>query len=136
MVYKPPIVAITPSGEPMDPFTEQAQSDNYNNSPAIDMTRGGVFENGQEGIIAIDIQDGYDKFNDNVKNTFDSSQDLNITINEDVFTSNNESQAQAEGNGLFERFCSSTRPYRNRQKTGNSLMYRSSRCFRDVFSNS
>jgi hypothetical protein len=30
------------------------------------MTRGGVFENGQEGIIAIDIQDGYDKFNDNV----------------------------------------------------------------------
>jgi hypothetical protein len=73
----------------MDPFTEQAQSDNYNNSPAIDMTRG-VFENGQEGIIAIDIQDGYDKFNDNVKNTFDSSQDLNITINEDVFTSNNE----------------------------------------------
>jgi hypothetical protein len=24
-------------------------------------------ENGQEGIIAIDIQDGYDKFNDNVK---------------------------------------------------------------------
>jgi hypothetical protein len=28
----------------MDPFTEQAQSDNYNNSPAIDMTRGGVFE--------------------------------------------------------------------------------------------
>jgi hypothetical protein len=24
----------------MDPFTEQAQSDNYNNSPAIDMTRG------------------------------------------------------------------------------------------------
>jgi hypothetical protein len=31
----------------MDPFTEQ-QSDNYNNSPAIDMTRGGVFENGQE----------------------------------------------------------------------------------------
>jgi hypothetical protein len=51
----------------MDPFTEQAQSDNYNNSPAIDMTRGGVFENGQEGIIAIDIQDGYDKFNDNVK---------------------------------------------------------------------
>jgi hypothetical protein len=86
----------------MDPFTEQAQSDNYNNSPAIDMTRGGVFENGQEGIIAIDIQDGYDKFNDNVKN-FDSSQDLNITINEDVFTSNNESQAQAEGNGLFEK---------------------------------
>jgi hypothetical protein len=67
----------------MDPFTEQAQSDNYNNSPAIDMTRG-VFENGQEGIIAIDIQDGYDKFNDNVKNTFDSSQDL-ITISEDVF---------------------------------------------------
>jgi hypothetical protein len=62
----------------------------------------GVFENGQEGIIAIDIQDGYDKFNDNVKNTFDSSQDLNITINEDVFTSN-ESQAQAEGNGLFEK---------------------------------
>jgi hypothetical protein len=51
----------------MDPFTEQAQSNNYNNSPAIDMTRGGVFENGQEGIIAIDIQDGYDKFNDNVK---------------------------------------------------------------------
>jgi hypothetical protein len=44
----------------VDPFTEQAQSDNYNNSPAIDMTRG-VFENGQEGIIAIDIQDGYDK---------------------------------------------------------------------------
>jgi hypothetical protein len=42
-------------------------TDNYNNSPAIDMTRGGVFENGQEGIIAIDIQDGYDKFNDNVK---------------------------------------------------------------------
>jgi hypothetical protein len=79
------------------------------------MTRGGVFENGQEGIIAIDIQDGYDKFNDNVKNTFDSSQDLNITINEDVFTSNNESQAQAEGNGLFEKICSSTRPYRNRQ---------------------
>jgi hypothetical protein len=37
------------------------------------------------------------------KNTFDSSQDLNITINEDVFTSNNESQAQAEGNGLFEK---------------------------------
>jgi hypothetical protein len=91
-IQRPPIVAIT-SGEPMDPFTEQAQSDNYNNSPAIDMTRGGVFENGQEGIIAIDIQDGYDKFNDNVKNTFDSSQDLNITINEDVFTSNNESQA-------------------------------------------
>jgi hypothetical protein len=29
--------------------------------------QGGVFENGQEGIIAIDIQDGYDKFNDNVK---------------------------------------------------------------------
>jgi hypothetical protein len=65
------------------------------------MTRGGVFENGQEGIIAIDIQDGYDKFNDNV--IIDSSQDLNITINEDVFTSNNESQAQAEGNGLFEK---------------------------------
>jgi hypothetical protein len=43
------------------------------------MTRGGVFENGQEGIIAIDIQDGYDKFNDNVK-ILDSSQDLNITI--------------------------------------------------------
>jgi hypothetical protein len=42
-------------------------SQNNNNSPAIDMTRGGVFENGQEGIIAIDIQDGYDKFNDNVK---------------------------------------------------------------------
>jgi hypothetical protein len=55
--------------------------------PAIDMTRGGVFENGQEGIIAIDIQDGYDKFNDK-KNTFDSSQDLNITINEDVFNNN------------------------------------------------
>jgi hypothetical protein len=30
----------------MDPFTEQHQSDN--NSPAIDMTRGGVFENGQK----------------------------------------------------------------------------------------
>jgi hypothetical protein len=101
MVYRPPIVAITPSGEPMDPFTEHSQT--TTNSPAIDMTRGGVFENGQEGIIAIDIQDGYDKFNDNVKNTFDSSQDLNITINEDVFTSNNESQAQAEGNGLFEK---------------------------------
>jgi hypothetical protein len=56
-----------------------------------------------------------DKFNDNVKNTFDSSQDLNITINEDVFTSNNESQAQAEGNGLFEKIFVSTRPYRNRQ---------------------
>jgi hypothetical protein len=64
------------------------------------MTRGGVFENGQEGIIAIDIQDGYDKFNDNVKNTFDSSQDLNITINEDVFTL---IIKQAEGNGLFEK---------------------------------
>jgi hypothetical protein len=38
--------------------------------------------------------DGYDKFN---WHAFDSSQDLNITINEDVFTSNNESQAQAEG---------------------------------------
>jgi hypothetical protein len=36
----------------------------------------------EEGIIAIDIQDGYDKFNDNV---LDSSQDR-ITINEDVFT--------------------------------------------------
>jgi hypothetical protein len=51
----------------MDPFTEWHSQNNYNNSPAIDMTRGGVFENGQEGIIAIDIQDGYDKFNDNVK---------------------------------------------------------------------
>jgi hypothetical protein len=29
MYTRPPIVAITPSGEPMDPFTEQAQSDNY-----------------------------------------------------------------------------------------------------------
>jgi hypothetical protein len=36
------------------------------------MTRGGVFENGQEGIIAIDIQDGYDKFNDNVKTSYGS----------------------------------------------------------------
>jgi hypothetical protein len=27
-IQRPPIVAITPSGEPMDPFTEQAQSDN------------------------------------------------------------------------------------------------------------
>jgi hypothetical protein len=69
----------------MDPFTEQAQSDNYN-SPAIDMTRGGVFENGQEGIIAIDIQDGYDKFNDNVKILSTALKTLNITINEDVFT--------------------------------------------------
>jgi hypothetical protein len=44
MVYKrPPIVAIT-NGEPMDPFTEQTQSNNYNNSPAIDMTRGGVLK--------------------------------------------------------------------------------------------
>jgi hypothetical protein len=68
----------------MDPFTESTVRQLQ--QPAIDMTRGGVFENGQEGIIAIDIQDGYDKFNDNVKNTFDSSQDLNITINEDVFT--------------------------------------------------
>jgi hypothetical protein len=67
------------------------------------MTRGVYLKMDKEGIIAIDIQDGYDKFNDNVKNTFDSSQDLNITINEDVFTSNNESQAQAEGNGLFEK---------------------------------
>jgi hypothetical protein len=66
------------------------------------MTRGGVFENGQEGIIAIDIQDGYDKFNDNVK-YFRQLSRPNITINEDVFTSNNESQAQAEGNGLFEK---------------------------------
>jgi hypothetical protein len=49
----------------IDPFTERYQSDNYNNSSH--MTRGGVFENGQEGIIAIDIQDGYDKFNDNAK---------------------------------------------------------------------
>jgi hypothetical protein len=61
----------------MDPFTEQAQSDNYNNLP--DMTRGGVFENGQEGIIAIDIQDG-DKFNDNVK-YFRQLSRPNITIN-------------------------------------------------------
>jgi hypothetical protein len=83
----------------MDPFTEQAQSDNYNNSPAIDMTRG-VFENGQEGIIAIDIQDGYDKFNDNVKYFRQLSRPKHY-YNEDVFTSNNESQAQ--GNGLFEK---------------------------------
>jgi hypothetical protein len=49
----------------MDPFTEQnTVRQLQHNSPAIDMTRGGVFENGQEGIIAIDIQDGYDKFND------------------------------------------------------------------------
>jgi hypothetical protein len=82
------------------------------------MTRGGVFENGQEGIIAIDIQDGYDKFNDNVKNTFDSSQDLNITINEDVFTSNN---VKLRVMDCLKRFCSSTRPYRNRQNW-NSLM--------------
>jgi PAS domain-containing protein len=83
----------------MDPFTEQTVRQLQQFS--CNRWRS-VFENGQEGIIAIDIQDGYDKFNDNVKNTFDSSQDLNITINEDVFTSN-ESQAQAEGNGLFEK---------------------------------
>jgi hypothetical protein len=81
--------------------------------PAIDMTRGGVFENGQEGIIAIDIQDGYDKFNDNVKNTFDSSQDLNITINEDVFTLIMKVKLRVMD--CLKRFCSSTRPYRNRQ---------------------
>jgi hypothetical protein len=64
MVQRPPIV-VTPSGEPMIHLLSSTVN-NYNNSPAIDMTRG-VFENGQEGIIAIDIQDGYDKFNDNVK---------------------------------------------------------------------
>jgi hypothetical protein len=80
-----------------------------------------VFENGQEGIIAIDIQDGYDKFNDNRKNTFDSSQDLNITINEDVFTSNNESQAQA-GNGLFEKDFVAQPDLTEIGKNWNSLM--------------
>jgi hypothetical protein len=85
----------------MDPFEQAHQQLQQFSCNRYDQR--GVFENGQEGIIAIDIQDGYDKFNDNVKNTFDSSQDLNITINEDVFTSNNESQAQ-EGNGLFENF--------------------------------
>jgi hypothetical protein len=74
------------------------------------------FENGQEGIIAIDIQDGYDKFNDNVKNTFDSSQDLNITINEDVFTSNNEVKRKLRVMDCLKKRCSSTRPYTNRQK--------------------
>jgi hypothetical protein len=49
-IQRPPIVAITPSGEPMDPFTEQAQRQLQQS--CIDMTRGGVFENGQEGIIA------------------------------------------------------------------------------------
>jgi hypothetical protein len=78
------------------------------------MTRGGVFENGQEGIIAIDIQDGYDKFNDNVKNTFDSSQDLNITINEDVLLIM-KVKRKLRVMDCLKRFCSSTRPYRNRQ---------------------
>jgi hypothetical protein len=32
----------------MDPFTEQTVRQ-LQQSPAIDMTRGGVFENGQEG---------------------------------------------------------------------------------------
>jgi hypothetical protein len=36
-------------------------------SPAIDMTRGGVFEKWTRRNHIIDIQDGYDKFNDNVK---------------------------------------------------------------------
>jgi deoxycytidine triphosphate deaminase len=38
----------------MDPFTEQSEQ---LQQFSIDMTRGGVFENGQEGIIAIDIQE-------------------------------------------------------------------------------
>jgi hypothetical protein len=103
----------------MDPFTEQAQSEQLQFSCNRYDQR---CENGQEGIIAIDIQDGYDKFNDNVKNTFDSSQDLNITINEDVFTSNNESQAQAEGNGLFEKDFVAQPDLTEIGKTGNSLM--------------
>jgi hypothetical protein len=84
----------------MDPFTGSSTVNNYNNSPAIDMTRGGVFENGQE-IIAIDIQDGYDKFNDNVKNLTVLSRPKHYYVKRCLYS--NESQAQAEGNGLFEK---------------------------------
>jgi hypothetical protein len=63
---KTPIVAIMPSGE-SDPLLSKHSQTTGNNSPAIDMTQEVYLKNGQEGIIAIDIQDGYDKFNDNVK---------------------------------------------------------------------
>jgi hypothetical protein len=76
------------------------------------MTRGGVFENGQEGIIAIDIQDGYDKFNDNVK-LFDSSQDLNITIRMSLLLIMKVKRKLRVD--CLKKICSSTRPYRNRQ---------------------
>jgi hypothetical protein len=62
----------------MDPFTEQSEQ---LQQFSIDMTRG-VFENGQEGIIAIDIQEM----------DFPS-----LTINLLLMKS------MAEGNGLFEK---------------------------------
>jgi hypothetical protein len=68
-----------------------------------------------EGIIAIDIQDGYDKFNDNVL-----TASRPHTINEDALL-NNESQAQAEGNDCLKRFVAQP-DLTEIGKTGNSLM--------------
>jgi hypothetical protein len=63
-IQRPPIVAITPSGEPMDPFTSKHSRTTTFSCNRYDQRR---CEEWTEGIIAIDIQDGYDKFNDNVK---------------------------------------------------------------------
>jgi hypothetical protein len=84
------------------------------------MTRGGVFENGQEGIIAIDIQDGYDKFNDNVKYFRQLSRPKHY-YKRDVFTSNNESQAQLRVMDCLKDFVAQP-DLTEIGKTGNSLM--------------
>jgi hypothetical protein len=108
-----------------------SRSNNYNNSPAIDMTRGVYLKMDKKGIIAIDIQDGYDKFNDNVKYFRQLSRPKHYYTKMSLLLIM-KVKRKLRVMDCLKRFCSSTRPYRNRQNW-NSLMYRSSRCFRDVF---
>jgi hypothetical protein len=67
MVYKTTDCSNNISGEPWIHLLSKAQSEQLQQFSCNRYDQRCVFENGQEGIIAIDIQDGYDKFNDNVK---------------------------------------------------------------------
>jgi hypothetical protein len=106
MVYKRPPIGNSMSGEPMDPFTEQSTVRQLQQFSCNRYDQRRCIWKWTRRVIAIDIQDGYDKFNDNVKILSTALKRPKHYYKQDVFTSNNESQAQAEGNGLFEkRFC-------------------------------
>jgi hypothetical protein len=72
-------------------------------------------------IIAIDIQDSYNKLHNNVKDTFDRFQNLNMVQTRLYLTLAELSQEQAEGKGIDEKISLSVN-LTEIGKTGNSLM--------------